>query len=68
MTSCFVFKVIRDLLIDRSPDLSVRVSSCEVFKLKFYLTVVNKILSHCHSWLARQYKARLYEIHFKKQQ
>ena len=23
--------------------------------LMFYLTVVNKILRHCHSWLARQY-------------
>ena len=22
----------------------------------FYLTIVNKILRHCHSWLARQYK------------
>ena len=21
----------------------------------FYLTIVNKILSHCNSWLARQY-------------
>ena len=21
----------------------------------FYLTIVNKILRHCHSWLARQY-------------
>ena len=21
----------------------------------FYLTIVNKILHHCHSWMARQY-------------
>ena len=27
----------------------------------FYLTIVNKILRHCHSWLARQYM--LEQIH-----
>ena len=26
-----------------------------MYKLMFYLTTVNKILRHCHSWLARQY-------------
>ena len=26
-----------------------------MYKLIFYLTIVNKILRHCHSWLARQY-------------
>ena len=36
-------------------DLSIRVSSSGVYKLMFYLTIVNKILRHCHSWLARQY-------------
>ena len=26
-----------------------------LYKLMFYLTIVNKILRHCHSWLAGQY-------------
>ena len=26
-----------------------------MYKLKIYLTIINKILGHCHSWLARQY-------------
>ena len=28
----------------------------------FYLTIVNKILRHCHSWLARQYISKNYKI------
>ena len=31
------------------------VSSSRVYKLMFYLTIVNKTRRHCHSWLARQY-------------
>ena len=66
MTTCFVFKVIRDLeSIDHlyidpihrigfiHNDLSIRVSSSGVYKFMFNLTIVNKILRHCHSWLAR---------------
>ena len=30
------------------------VSSSGVYKSMFYLTIVNKILRHCHPWLARQ--------------
>ena len=33
-----------------------RVSSPGVYKFMFYLTIVNKILPHFHSWLARQYQ------------
>ena len=35
-------------------DISIPVSSCEVYTLVFYLAIVNKVLRHCHSWLARQ--------------
>ena len=41
-------------IIDRSSDLSIRVSSSGVYRLMSYLTIENKILRHCHSWLARQ--------------
>ena len=34
---------------------SIHVSSSEVCTLVFYLAIVNKVLRHCHSWLARQY-------------
>ena len=57
MTSCFVYKVIRDLeSIDHvcihpihrigliTSDLLICVSSSGVYKLMFYLTIVNKIL------------------------
>ena len=30
----------------------------------FYLTIVNTILRHCHSWLARQY-IYMHRMHFK---
>ena len=59
----FVYKVIRDLeSIDYlcinhihkiTSDLSIRVSSNEVNTLVFYLAIVNKVLRHRHSWLAR---------------
>ena len=29
-------------------------SSSEVYTFVFYLAIVNKVLRHCHSWLARQ--------------
>ena len=63
VTSCFVYKVIRDLYsIDHmciyptqyTSDLSIRVSSRGGYKLKFHLTIVNIILRYCHSWLVRQ--------------
>ena len=41
-------------------DLSICVGS-RVYKLMFYLTIVNKTLRHCHSWLARQYMLK--QIH-----
>ena len=69
MTSCFVYKVIRDLLsIDhlcinpilriglihkRSIDSLLVQVKCTRFV--FYLAILNKVLRHCHSWLARQY-------------
>ena len=31
----------------------------------FYLTIVNKILRHCHFWLARQYKQRYLPFYFQ---
>ena len=34
--------------------LSIRVSSSEVYTLVFNLAIVNKVLRHCQSWLARQ--------------
>ena len=40
-------------------DLSIRVSSSEVYTLVFYLAIVNKILSHCRSWLAGLYKTQV---------
>ena len=57
VTSCFVYKVITDLeSIDhlcmnpiRRSDLSIHVSSSEVYTFVFYLAIVNKILRHCHS-------------------
>ena len=67
MTSCFVYKVIRDLKsidhlcinpilrIGLINDLSIRGHSSEVYKFEFYLAIVNKVLRHYHSWLARQY-------------
>ena len=49
-TSCFVF-------LNLSGDnLCIRVSSSGVYKLKYYLTVVNIIQLYCHSWLVRQQK------------
>ena len=46
MTSCFVYKVIRDLeSVDHlciNPIRTIRVSSSELYKLMFYLTIVNK--------------------------
>ena len=38
-----------------SSDVSTRVSSSEAYTLVFYLAIVNTVLRHCHSWLARQY-------------
>ena len=67
--SCFVYKVIRDLqsiddvcinpirrigLIHKWSADS-RVSSSGVYNLMFNLTVINKILGHCHSWRVGQY-------------
>ena len=57
--SCFVYKVIRDLeLIDHlciNPiQISIHISLSGVYKLMFYLTIVNKTRRHCHSWLAGQ--------------
>ena len=57
MTSCFAYKVKRDLeSIDHlcindsyTNDISIRVSSSGVYKLMFYLTIVSKMLRHCHS-------------------
>ena len=62
----FVYKVIMDLeSIDHvcvsilpagydqyTSDLSICVGSSGVYKFMFYLTIVNIILRHCHSWLA----------------
>ena len=54
------------LIIDRScinpirrigiihKDISIHVCSSGVNMLMVYLTIVNTILRHCHSWLARQ--------------
>ena len=62
MTSCFVYKVIRDLYsIDHlciNPILRLGLIhklsiAGEVYKLVVYLAIVNKVL--CHSWLARQF-------------
>ena len=64
----FCYKVIRDLYwihhlginpihrigLIHTSDLSIYISSSGVDKFMFYLTIVNKILRHCHSWLARQ--------------
>ena len=69
VTSHFVYKVIRDLeSIDHlfinpihrigliyTSDLSICVSSSEVYTLVFYLAIVNTVLYHGHFWLARQY-------------
>ena len=33
----------------------------------FYLTIVNKILRHCHSWLARQYFLLFWYLHHYQQ-
>ena len=66
MTSCFVYIVIRDLKsIDHecinqdlyTSDISISFGSSEVYRSVFYLAIVNKVLSHCHSWLARQKNA-----------
>ena len=68
VTPFFVYKVIRDLesidhlCIDpirrigliHKWSIDSRYSS-GVYKLMFYLTIVNKVLRHCHSLLARQY-------------
>ena len=67
MTLCFVYKVIRDLeSIDHlcinpirriglyTSDISIRISSNGVYKLKFYFKIVNKTRRHFHSWLAGQ--------------
>ena len=35
-------------------DVSIRISSSEVYKLMYNLTIGNKLRSHCHSWLAAQ--------------
>ena len=68
VTSCFVYKVIRDLeSIDHLCINPIRMigfihkRSIDSRKLKLsvhvsvYLAIVNKALRHCHSWLARQY-------------
>ena len=41
--------------INTQVNLSIRASSSGVYKLMFDLAIVNKILRHCHSWLAGQY-------------
>ena len=43
------------LLSVRTSGVPIQLSSSGVYKLMFNLTVVNKILLHCHSWLAGQY-------------
>ena len=56
VTSCFVYKVIMDLESkDHLCINPIRISLSGVYKLIFYLTIVNKTRRHCHSWLAGQY-------------
>ena len=33
---------------------TIRVGLSGVYKLMFNLTIINKLLHHCHFWLARQ--------------
>ena len=67
VTPCFIYKVIRDLeSIDHLCINPIRriglihelsFDSCnpsKVYKLVSNLAIVNKVLRHCHSWLARQ--------------
>ena len=67
VTSCFAYKVIRDLLsmahLCINPILRMGLihkcsfdlgNSSEVYTLLSYLENVNKVLRHFHSWLARQ--------------
>ena len=85
VTSCFVYKVIRDLYsIDHlcinpirriglkyTSDLSIRVSSSKVYKLKFYLTIVNIILRYYPSgWYdsRRIYSKFMYTIYQSKEE
>ena len=35
--------------------LSIHICSSEVYTLVFYIAIVNKVLHHCYSWLARKY-------------
>ena len=60
--SRFVYKVSRDLesiyhlcINPIRSNLSIRVSSGEVYTYVFYLAIVSKVFHHCHFWLARQY-------------
>ena len=56
--SCSVNKVIRayELInyLSINPIRRICVSTSEVYTLVFYLAIVNEVLCHCHSWLARQ--------------
>ena len=62
VTSYFVYKVIWDLksidhlcinpILDEINTQVIYLFA--LFKLLLYLTIVNKILRQCHSWLARQ--------------
>ena len=59
VTPCSVYKVIMDLeSIDHLciniyiSDLLIHIISSEVYTLVFYLAILNKVLRHCHSWLA----------------
>ena len=69
MTPCLVYNITRDLeLIDHlcinpiRSDISIRISSSGVYKLMFYLLIVNKTFRHCHSWLARQYIDKIHDV------
>ena len=74
MTSCFVYKVIKELEsidhlsinpIRRTSDLSIRVSSSEVYTLVINLAIVNKVLRHCPYCLARQLCLSFGKVHME---
>ena len=46
MTSCFIYKVIRDYESIIHKCLSIRISSSGVYKLMVYLAIVNKTRRH----------------------
>ena len=50
----FTFVQINMKQVSYTRDLSIRACFRGKYKLMFYLTTVNKILRHCHTWLAVQ--------------